>query len=83
MGARSGEQVIERLRENPREIYYQGERVEDVTTHPAFRRGVRSLADLYDLQCAHLDEMTYLSPTSGERVGLSFLTPRTRDDVGG
>ncbi len=81
MGARSGEQVIERLRENPREIYYQGERVEDVTTHPAFRRGVRSLADLYDLQCAHLDEMTYLSPTSGERVGLSFLTPRTRDDL--
>ena len=81
MGARSGEQVIRRLRETPREIYYRGELVADVTTHPAFRRGVRSLADLYDIQCAHLDDMTYHSPTTGERVGLSFLTPRTRDDL--
>ncbi|MFN8473816.1 MAG: 4-hydroxyphenylacetate 3-monooxygenase, oxygenase component [Anaerolineae bacterium] len=81
MGARTGEQVIERLRNTPREIYYQGELVQDVTTHPAFRRGARSLADLYDIQCAQQDEMTYISPTSGNRVGLSFLTPRTRDDL--
>jgi 4-hydroxyphenylacetate 3-monooxygenase len=25
--------------------------------------------------------MTYVSPTSGDRVGLSFLTPRTREDL--
>lgn len=81
MGARTGQQVIDRLRQYPRTIYYQGELVEDLTTHPAFRRGVRSLAGLYDLQHTHLDDMTYPSPTSGEPVGLSFMTPRTRDDL--
>ena len=27
------------------------------------------------------DEMTYISPTSGERVGLSFLTPKSLEDL--
>jgi 4-hydroxyphenylacetate 3-monooxygenase len=81
MGARTGQQVIERLREHPRGIYYQGQHVDDVTTHPAFAHGGHSLARLYDLQYEYLDEMTYVSPSSGERVGLSFLTPRTRDDL--
>ena len=81
MGARTGRQVIERLSRRPREIYYMGERVADVTVHPAFKRGVQSLARLYDLQHEDLDVMTYVSPATGERVGLSFLAPRTRDDL--
>ncbi len=32
-----------------REIWFDGERVEDVTTHPAFRNASRSIAHLYDL----------------------------------
>ena len=31
-----------------REVYIYGERVENVTTHPAFRNGARSIARLYD-----------------------------------
>ena len=31
-----------------REVYVYGERVDDVTTHPAFRNAARSLARLYD-----------------------------------
>src|SRR5213592_4407826 len=27
------------------------------------------------------DEMTYTSPTTGQRVGLSFITPKTTDDL--
>jgi 4-hydroxyphenylacetate 3-monooxygenase len=69
------------LRDHPREIWYGGERVEDITTHPAFRNGVRSLAALYDVQHEHRDEMTYVSPSSGDRVGLSFLTPKVREDL--
>jgi 4-hydroxyphenylacetate 3-monooxygenase len=43
---------------------------------------VRSIAALYDMQHDRLrDEMTYVSPTSGERVGLSFIIPRTREDL--
>src|SRR5580692_12093943 len=31
-----------------REVYIYGERVKDVTTHPAFRNSCRSIARLYD-----------------------------------
>ncbi len=83
MPARTGKQFLEGLREQPREVWIQGERVKDVTTHPAFRNIVRSIAALYDQQHdpARRDEMTYVSPTTDERVGLSFLVPRTRDDL--
>ena len=72
MPARTGEQYITGLREQAAEVYIDGERVKDVTTHPAFRNGVRSIAHLYDMQHdpALQDAMTYMSPTTGERVGL-------------
>ena len=83
MPARTGEQFIEGLRAQPREVWIGGARVDDVVTHPAFRNVVRSVAALYDLQHdpARREEMTYVSPSSGERVGVSFLAPRTRDDL--
>ena len=79
MPARTGEEYIAGLRERSADIYINGERVEDVTTHPALCNGVRTLANLYDMQHdpALRDEMTYTSPTTGDRVGLSFITPRT------
>lgn len=84
MPARTGQQFIEGLRSRAREVWIGGERVADVPGHPAFRNIVRSVAALYDMQHdpARREEMTYVSPSSGERVGLSFLTPRTRDDLG-
>ncbi len=83
MPARTGQQFIEGLRAQPREVWIAGERVDDVVTHPAFRNVVRSVAALYDMQHdpARYEAMTYTSPTSGERVGMSFLPPRTRDDL--
>jgi 4-hydroxyphenylacetate 3-monooxygenase len=83
MPARTGKDYLAGLREQPREIYLAGQRVEDVTTFPGLANGARSLAALYDMQYdpALRDEMTYPSPTTGERVGLSFLTPRTTDDL--
>jgi len=60
-----------------------GERVKDVTTHPGLANGVRAIASLYEMQHdpGLRDEMTYVSPTSGERVGLSFIIPRTREEL--
>ncbi len=43
----TGEQYLESLRDG-RAVYIDGERVEDVTTHPAFRNSARSVARLYD-----------------------------------
>jgi 4-hydroxyphenylacetate 3-monooxygenase len=42
-----GEQYLESLRDD-RHVYIDGERVADVTTHPAFRNSARSVARLYD-----------------------------------
>ena len=50
MPAKTGAEYIAGLKERPREVWIRGERVEDVTTHPALRNGVRSVAALYDLQ---------------------------------
>src|SRR3972149_3669640 len=43
----SGEEYLESLRDG-REIWIYGERVKDVTAHPAFRNTVRMIARLYD-----------------------------------
>ena len=82
MGIRTGAQFIEGLRDN-REVWLGSERVKDVTTHPAFRAPIESLAQLYDMQHdpALQPLLTYSSPTSGDPVGLSFLIPRTREDL--
>ncbi len=83
MPARTGSEYIQGLREHPAEVWIGGERVEDVTTHPAFRGGLHSIAALYDMQHdpALRDEMTYISPTSGDRVGLSFIVPKTLEEL--
>jgi 4-hydroxyphenylacetate 3-monooxygenase len=83
MPARSGKQYLAGLREQEREVWLGGERVRDVTTHPGLKNGARAIASLYDMQLDPKlrDEMTYVSPTTGDRVGLSFLIPRTREDL--
>lgn len=45
--AMTGDEYIESLRDG-REVWIYGERVKDVTTHPAFRNSVRAIARLYD-----------------------------------
>src|SRR5262245_26742077 len=83
MPARTGQQYLNGLRAQDREVWLGGERVKDVTAHPGLGRGARAIAGLYDLQHdpALRETMTYVSPTSGDRVGLSFVVPRTRDDL--
>src|SRR5690606_9161146 len=84
MGARTGAEYLQGLRERPREVWIHGERViGDITEHPAFKNVTRSLAALYDMQHDPelREEMTYVSPTTGERVGMSFLQPRSREDL--
>ena len=77
MPARTGRQYLNGLREQEREVWLAGERVRDVTSHPGLKNGARAIAALYDMQCdpKSCDEMTYISPTTGDRVGLSFIVP--------
>src|SRR5713226_9237289 len=83
MPARTGKQYLAGLREQEREVWLGGERVKDPTTHPGLSNGARAIAALYDMQHDPKlrDEMTYVSPTTGDPVGLSFIIPRTREDL--
>jgi len=83
MGARTGRQYLTGLKEQERQVWLRGERVQDVTSHPGLANGARAIASLYDMQCdpKFRDEMTYVSPTTGDRVGLSFIIPRTREEL--
>jgi 4-hydroxyphenylacetate 3-monooxygenase len=80
-GARRGEQVLQRLRDQPPAIWYAGEQVKDVTTHPALRGGVATLAKLYDLQWQNPEISLYDSPTTGHKVARSFMMPRTHEEL--
>ncbi|MBM3218228.1 MAG: 4-hydroxyphenylacetate 3-monooxygenase, oxygenase component [Candidatus Rokubacteria bacterium] len=83
MPARTGQQYLDGLRSQERHVWLGGERVKDVTTHPGLRNGARTIAALYDMQHdpALRDEMTYVAPATGEREGLSFIIPRTREEL--
>src|SRR5439155_23305104 len=45
---RNGDEYVRGLRDG-RTVLMNGERVADVTTHPAFAAGIRTIAELYDL----------------------------------
>ena len=82
MPVRNGKQFLEGLRDG-REIWLEGERVEDVTTHPKLSRMAATLAALYDLQHSpelH-DRMTFKSPATGDPVGLSYIVPQAQEDL--
>lgn len=84
MGAIDGRQFLQRLDSTPREIWYGDQKVTgSVSSHPAFRGVAKSLAALYDMQLKPdlAESMTYQSPSTGDRVGVSFLQPRTREDL--
>ncbi|HZW54866.1 MAG TPA: 4-hydroxyphenylacetate 3-monooxygenase, oxygenase component [Nitrososphaerales archaeon] len=84
MGARTGKQYLDSLDNESREIWIGGNLVrKDLSKHPCFRAMALSMAHLYDMQHDPKlrDEITYVSPLSGERVGLSFLQPKTSEDI--
>jgi 4-hydroxyphenylacetate 3-monooxygenase len=62
----TGQEYLESLRDT-REIWIYGERVKDVTTHPAFRNTVRMIARLYDAlhDPAKKDVLTAPTDTGG------------------
>ncbi|MGA8056999.1 MAG: 4-hydroxyphenylacetate 3-hydroxylase N-terminal domain-containing protein, partial [Candidatus Binataceae bacterium] len=80
MGIRSGKEFVESLRDE-RTIYVGGERLKDVTAHTPFQGVVATLASLYDFQHEHLEELTFRSPTSGDRVAASFLMAGSVEQV--
>jgi anthranilate 3-monooxygenase (FAD)/4-hydroxyphenylacetate 3-monooxygenase len=82
MSVRTGKQFVDGLRDG-REVWYDGRRVDDVTTFPPLAAAVRSMAMLYDLQHhpAHRDVLTAEAPELGGRIARAFEMPRTREQL--
>ena len=83
MGVRNGAEFIAGLKAHPKDVWIAGRQVGDVTSDLAFRLPVESLAGLFDQQVQPelRDIMTYQDEESGQPAGLSFLIPRSRDDL--
>jgi len=66
----TGKQYIESLKELSPEIYVQGERIDDVATHPLLRQTVNHIASGYDLalQPEMREKMIMRSPISKEEI---------------
>jgi 4-hydroxyphenylacetate 3-monooxygenase len=77
---KTGQDYLESLRDG-RVLYLGGERITDVTTHPAFRNAARSYARLYDARAepAYRDALTH--EENGERYAAYYLKPRTLADL--
>lgn len=75
---RSGADYLRSLRDG-RAVYIDGRRVEDVTTDPAFRGAVASIAGLYDLALEE-PSLQFLA-ADGEPANVAYLIPRDAADL--
>lgn len=80
---RTGAEFLAGIKNDGRKVYYNGELVEDVTTHPAFAEGAKTIARLYDIagDPSNSDLMTYKSPTSGKPVNRIWQMPYSVEDL--
>jgi 4-hydroxyphenylacetate 3-monooxygenase len=79
----TGDEYIESIRDG-REVFIYGEKVKDVTTHPAFRNSVRSAARLYDALHDPAQKDVLTTPTDTGSNGVThpfFRTPRSSADL--
>jgi len=79
----TGKEFLESLRDG-REVWLYGERVADVTAHPAFRNPARMLARLYDALHDPAAGPVLTCPTdtgSGGYTHRYFRAPATADDL--
>ena len=79
----TGTEYLESLRDD-REVYIYGERVKDVTTHPAFRNSARMIARMYDALHDPVTKPLLTSPTDTGNGGFThsfFRAPRSSEDM--
>lgn len=77
---RTGAAYVESLRDG-RAVFLDGERVKDVTAHPAFAEPIRRIAETYDRAAAAPETTTAVDPATGRRVGAMWLIPRSAEDL--
>ena len=80
-GALDGRRYLESLRDG-REVWYRGQRIEDVTTHPVFSTMAKNVARIYDMQHApETSEIMTYEQKNGRRASYSYYLPTTPEDL--
>ncbi|MCC6706913.1 MAG: 4-hydroxyphenylacetate 3-hydroxylase [Gammaproteobacteria bacterium] len=79
MGIRTGQQYIDSLRDG-RALHAGGNRVADVTTSPAFRGVIDTIAALYDAQhtADQRETLTFVPAGAAAPVSATYLSARTQ-----
>ncbi len=81
VGARTGQQYLDELGRDEREIWLDGEKVTNPLEHPLLRSGAESIARVYDLQHEHAAEMLMPSPDGDHQVNVTHVIPRSKADL--
>ena len=77
----NGKEYLESLNDG-RVVYLNGERIEDVTTHPAYRNSARSYARMYDaLHDPATRDILTTTNEYGDRTHKFFKTPTSAEDL--
>lgn len=77
----TGKEYLQSLKDG-RKVYLNGEIVEDVTTHPAFRNAARSYARMYDaLHDSEKKKILVTENEFGDETHWFFKTPRSSEDL--
>jgi 4-hydroxyphenylacetate 3-monooxygenase len=82
-GLRTGAKYLDDIRTDGRRVFFEGEVVRDVTSHPAFRGAASSIAILWDIAAnpENREVMTFTSPATGRPVLRCFQIPRQPTDL--
>jgi 4-hydroxyphenylacetate 3-monooxygenase len=80
MPARTGAEFLRGLK-GGREVWLEGERVADPTSHPAFAGAAHALAEVFDLQHQAADVCLMPDPETGEPINVSHMIPRSKADL--
>ncbi|MDR7238059.1 4-hydroxyphenylacetate 3-hydroxylase family protein [Neobacillus drentensis] len=77
----SGKEYLESLNDG-RVVYLNGEQIQDVTTHPAYRNAARSYARMYDaLHDPATRDILTTTTEFGDRTHKFFKTPTCAEDL--
>ncbi len=77
---RTGAEYLSSLNDG-RVVLVDGEKVDDVTTHPAFAPVAQTIAELFDLAADPANGMQYTAPETGGPANRVFGIPRSQEEL--
>ena len=81
MGARTGDEFLKGLKARRRDVWLEGDRVDDVTEHPSLAGAAGALARVFDRQHECADDCLMPDPETGEPINVSHMIPRSKEDL--